>query len=518
MDSIFKTPRSRMITFCVIITTLFSLVGHMYFFTSNAFTHDSLMVYTSDANWQISLGRFGNLLLIFLRGNANVPWLIGVCFIIFSCFSVYTLCKLFRVESYLQIASISAIIVLNPFVSIQIATYIQVADIYACAQWLVILSVYLLCKNKYGFLAGIGLIAFSMSLYAAYFALACMLCIFCFWRILLDEEKSFSSTLTYVGKVILMLVGGIIVYSVMNKLVLNFTGIAQLDSYNSISNAYNFNIDVLTLFWNTYTYFVTIVMNPVGIHPSIILVLNIALASILIIEFTLMIRIMYSSSNAWLYIISFVLSALLLPFACCIIYFINKRTVHGLMMSQFYYFFMIPIFINNNYKRKNSRYTIKLLKLFTTITMALILVLSWDGVLYSNSIYLNKRLAWERTESLATHVVDRIEDEEGYQPGITKVYISGTPDENPYYQQRTDSEYLYTPMSEWQNVGLSWKYSISYPAYWITYIHNVLLINMNLISPYEDHTALDPSIEQMPLFPAEDSIQWINDVLVVKVS
>ncbi|HCT16686.1 MAG TPA: hypothetical protein DIW36_04680, partial [Ruminococcaceae bacterium] len=72
--------KNRML-FCFFWTIVFGLLAHSYRFFRSAFSHDSLDSIFSDSieyQWKIGLGRFFAPLVLKLRGNIALPWLVGI--------------------------------------------------------------------------------------------------------------------------------------------------------------------------------------------------------------------------------------------------------------------------------------------------------------------------------------------------------------------------------------------------------------------------------------------------------
>ena len=114
----------------------------------------------------------------------------------------------------------------------------------------------------------------------------------------------------------------------------------------------------------------------------------------------------------------------------------------------------------------------------------------------------------DATVSLFTRVIDRIEETEGYVPGVTPVAFSGSLFNNSLL---THGRKGY----EWF-VGIeAGAARYDYTASWTTrqYILNYLNYPMNIVAaPAPEETAA------MPVFPYDGSIGWVGDTIVVKLA
>ena len=105
-------------------------------------------------------------------------------------------------------------------------------------------------------------------------------------------------------------------------------------------------------------------------------------------------------------------------------------------------------------------------------------------------------------------MIDRIELLEGYTPGETKVAFVGMLTANPYLSHRRPE--FTTVDSE---VGLWGQYAVTYSmsAYITSYL------NYPLLEDPTDYSTI-PEVQEMPCFPAAESVQMINGTVVVKLS
>ena len=82
----FAKKHARLL-FCLAASLVVGLAAHGYFYTGIGFSQDSLMLYTNDVEWQISLGRFMIPVYYYLRGRFTVPWLLGLYCMVYAAIS-----------------------------------------------------------------------------------------------------------------------------------------------------------------------------------------------------------------------------------------------------------------------------------------------------------------------------------------------------------------------------------------------------------------------------------------------
>ena len=506
------------IIWCFMITALLGSISHGYFFSSNAFSHDSLLLYTSDDIWQISLGRFGMPFYRMLRGYLSVPWLIGVCLIGFATIAVYLISDMYQIRSRWMVAIIAAIIVSCPVVAIQIATFIPWADIYMCSMMLAALGVYLSEKYRFGIVAGCFITALSMSLYPAYFAASCILSIFCVWKKVFDSKADKVKIWKTVARQILLLILSLVVYVVMDRVVLHILQLQPIDNYNSLENAFHFDISLLpSQMMDTFRYVFVLFAYPLGHSSLMIRGGNILFALIFITACINKIMTIWKKEDRATRVVMFLLTLPALLFSAGIIYFINNGTVHGLMNAPFYLLYLSPIILFDNASQIK---TLQVSKLVGVLLIVVYGALFFDSAIYSNNCYLYKRLAYDRTNMFMTKLTYHLESDPNYEPGITPVAIIGLPDANEYYKNYNIlMDPYYDTMQYKQNIGMNVKYTITgalYFPYYFTYISSEKINCVDSVRIMELEAMQD--VIDMPVYPSKDCIKWINDTLVVKVS
>jgi len=172
---------------CRAASLLTGLCAHAYFYTGLGFSQDSLMLYTNDVDWQISLGRFMIPVYYYLRGRFTVPWLLGLYCILYAAISASLIASMMNIRKAGHLLLLCGIIMTNAAVTAQTATYVHVIDIYMLAFLMATLSVWFLWRFRFGFLVGIPLLMVGVGLYPAYFAAAAALCVLLVIQQLLDN-------------------------------------------------------------------------------------------------------------------------------------------------------------------------------------------------------------------------------------------------------------------------------------------------------------------------------------------
>ena len=184
-----------------------------------------------------------------------------------------------------------------------------------------------------------------------------------------------------------------------------------------------------------------------------------------------------------------------------------SHVVHLLMM---YAFCLLYVFIFAVVLRFAEIYKKQLVQRAVKGSAAILLLCIFVvNIQVANAAYVKKTTEQTATLSVMTRVVDRIESLDEYEPGVTPVLFVGIP-----------STYLYdfSPFHQLSWItGMYERSSVSYWSAYANYLHAILKVDINLMDESTGYATVgQDTIDAMPSFPQKDSIQKINDVVVVK--
>lgn len=140
------------------------------------------------------------------------------------------------------------------------------------------------------------------------------------------------------------------------------------------------------------------------------------------------------------------------------------------------------------------------------IVLASVLTISWSNIVYANQVYLKKDLQAKATESLLTRIVYEIESTDGYIAGVTPVAFYGNFENSPSLAD----------MESFKDIlpyGMG-KTSLTYTGTDYAFLTHILNVNMNLTRIGDGNEI----VRQMPNYPAEGSVAFVDGILVVKIS
>lgn len=195
----------------------------------------------------------------------------------------------------------------------------------------------------------------------------------------------------------------------------------------------------------------------------------------------------------------------LLPFAMNLSNFLSYAGMraHTLMMYSFALVYPLDLLLlrQSAAERSDSRHISRC----AAASLVLVAAIVWGNIQTANTLYLKKDLERQATVSQMTDVRIRLEQTEGYVPGETPVLFSGSPG--------GEAPEAFDRVSEITGAGMtSMAGSAGYAAYFEYVLQTPVCIRK------DPSVRNSPEIARMPVFPAEGSVAWIGDTLVVRMS
>ena len=490
-------------------SAVFFIIFHGSAFTSRIYAHDYLMeIYKGDAAWQIALGRICQPVLEYLRGAISSPWIIGSLMLLWTALSVCITVTLLDIKKISVICFISAFMSGNIIFISANASYMPWSDYYAFSLFLSLLSLWFVRKNKiYAYVISVIMLAAVFGIYQAYvFVYICMAMILFILDIFKDKDIKKSLRTIFISAVCFIIAG--LIYLAAWKLIQKATGIWTSNTYNgldSLGDYEGYSLGSLIInelkqyaaFFICPPVFVNISFHGIetnDIWKALIAFVNILIHAWIIISVVKKLiseRIKAFEKAAVLIIL------ILLPFAINGVSFLSKGMVHTLMMYPCIFVYVFALrFIDENIKEKK----------YSRLFLLMFLPVIWNSFIVAGQAYYKRNMQEEAAQSLVTRIICRIEETEGYEPGITKTAFAGSFEDSPYIPEPEIFKDL-----EIYGIG---KTSITYRGLEKEYIKYIMNVDMNLT----DIDVNDERVKAMPYFPKEGSVGYIDDTLVVKIA
>lgn len=480
------------------------LLGHLYVFVNFLLNTDGPnFIYFNN-----NVAEQGRWLLMYastISSDVTLPWVIGLLSLLYLSLTAMVLVELLELKNKLPIFLVSAVLVLYPSIT-ETFSYLYTADPYLLALLFSALSVLCVKKWKWGIFPGAFLLLCSMGIYQAYISFAALLILLVVLLSVFDESSTLKGTLISLGRYLAMgviasaanMVMMRVFLKISGKTFINVTGANMLgESVGSIIKHSLGNIGL------SYPLFFHYTFNLVGFATPFRRLIIFAYVAFI---FAILIYAIIKTKlwqKAWrlIYVVLFVL---LFPVAANIPSFISGTDIHYLVIQPYCIMFMLaPIAIDRIPPKKAPGL------IAHWGTFLLTILFCFQFFLTANIAYTSLHLRMERSYSMTLRLVDRIEQTEGYYPGMP-LLIVGTFDEE-YYPDKSTLDHLLTDMG-YTNGG----HILNTP----NRIFNIMLYYHGMefeIDQYEEFFD-KPEVKALEVFPNQNSIAVVDGVMVVRLS
>lgn len=495
---------------CFLSVLFWGLVAHGFMFMHWDLSHDSLsQFYSVSGSWRYALGRiFVPLYVRLVRANLTLPWLVGIYALVWLCLAAVIVCSLFSLRSKWKIFIVSGLLVANECVTALTGTYMSDLDGDMLAFFLAAAAVYCWRKKpgRGGFLEGTLLLSFSLGLYQSFLSSAVTLILILLVTDVFDR-KELSTILRSGLRALAMLVCGGILYVVWLKCSRLVTSVSLMTGqYNSLTTPLDksftdFLRNIVFGWANTVSGFIR---TPSLYNKTFSMVLNGAICLITVVLFFALCR--KRALNTKQKLLAFLLS-ILIPVGMDVS-FVLAGFSHDLMRYAYCFFgVLLLVFVNLWQADDTAVPTVRSRNGFVAMAYILLCLALLGNVMTSNALYVKKDLEAKATLALYTRIADRIESMDGYTAGETPVVFIGHPDALLETIPGFDNIYAITG-SEYRSAS---------NTYYQAYFENVLQRPIHVVQ-LDEESKDDEFIKEMPSFPDQDSVQWHDGKVIVKLS
>lgn len=499
---------------CFLFTYLWGIAAHGYIFLNNSISHDSLDEFVLSS--EMAVGRryangrvFWLMYRSLLQMDKVYPWLIGLLSLLYIGIAVFLVIRIFKVKSKPLMFLISGIMTVNITVVATAATFLHDFDCDMFALLLSVAAVSLWKEHRWGYLWGSIPVMVMLGLYQGYITVTITLAMFVCILMLLDGasfQQVFFSGIKAIGMII---IGGIL-YFIAMKGILVITHRTLSDLYNSPAKLLEITpASLLPMVKDTYFNTLKLLMRPATVYPyGFIRFINgaIYLTGFLTVARHVWIRKLGVPEALLLFTL-----ILLLPLGMNIVAVLSGGVSQELMYYALFLVFPFIIVVIDRYANGLTIPGISEHPL-QTICFLLLGVLLWGNLMFAHEAYLVKDFEQDALLSYMTRVAYRIEEEPDYIQGGTPIAFIGYP------------EHVITLMPDANQVYEVNGMYYPYPWYCGTadkyvYYYRYILMNPAVIATDDIVLPLaqNPEVIAMPSYPEEGCMQFINDVLVVKL-
>ena len=515
-NPLFVVTKTDKQTFIASLTC--SAFGYLYFAFNIIQNHDAIefLYWDWTTKRTYTQGRWVEWLLYSISGGLLTPWLSILIAIIALALCTVLIIRIFDVKDIISIIAISACFSLNPFM-ISSFIYTFMIDDFMIGLLFGILGVYLVnCHKVWGLVAGSILVSISMARYQAFVCVIVAILTIRLLQVLVQGYTSNMNIIRLIIKYAIHVVGSMVLYLLINRLVLLLTN-TNMSEYRNLDTMGQIGISQLIggirpAYHAFINYFeVTRILGGEIAYIAMIFILLFVLISSLGL-------LIYRKNKSLLQILLVVIILFSLPILLNTIFFTGAGNIHLLMQHSLCFLLVCGVVLCRelnidgikNLKPKFMQICTKMV-----VICAIFIAFRWGVIANETATVLEMQN--RNMYALCIRIVDRIEQYPDFDIRTTPVAIiigymedknSNYPVTKPYfakYQQLTGifaRDYAY----------------IGHPKRTHDYIRDH--IGFNYINKDYDLNAITTSEEyqEIPTFPAKESLAIIDGVLVVKVS
>lgn len=513
-----KISQNDKLAFCY--TCIITFICHITFFVERWLNEDDFR-YIFGEPTNIGSGRWmnGNI----LGSKYLLPIVLLVITMIALGLSSALINSMFKIKDKFFVFLISALLATFPILALGFG-YSFMIERYVLGILTATFSVYITDKYKYGFIFGAFVLAISLGYYQSYLSIAITLSIFLILIKGFDDIK-IKKYIEYILRFLIMGILGIILYLIMVKISCYITGM-QLYNYKGINKIGTLPplSKIPWLIIRTYGHFIGFLFGKFFIKPLnyglcaqlILSIVDCILVLILIIKSKI-----YQNKYKFALILFFII---ILPLGFNIIDFIAyESNISSLNIYQFVFVFILPLILMNCLYNANEQQN----KLITSFSMTVLswvtcisaIMLIWHNFVITNIYYLKINHFYTYTVELTNRIYDRIESIEGFN-SETKVLLGNL--NGIYNGLRTnntfDEIFLYDQGLWHQFIGY-YPVPIQSDFKFHMLVSNIIGINLKSVSTEEYEKIINSQeYQEMKNWPHKDSIKFIDDILVIKIS
>lgn len=248
-------------------TFIIGIVTHIKIIVGLYATQDGLsngMAYIKPSTWELALGRWGIVIFERLNNFIMIPSVATVsCILLLSIASIFIV-DLFNLKNKFSIIVVSILTVLCPSITITFL-YVHTSLAYCMNFLLGILVIWFIYKIKYkkvGLAISTLLFSLVLSIYQSYIGVVVGLCVMYNLLTLLKNEVSIKDLFINICKAIFVVIIGAIIYYILTIIVLKISNIA-MSTYNGANNVSiitiiaNLKNSIIYTYKDFYKYFMT---------------------------------------------------------------------------------------------------------------------------------------------------------------------------------------------------------------------------------------------------------------------
>ena len=491
----------------LLVTFVIGIIAHGFILTNKLPNHDDIQsIYSKGVTFE--LGRWGLELIKYVLPNYSMSWFNGIVMIISILLASSLIVKILGIRSKVKQCLIGAIMVTYSSVTSTLV-YNFTAGAYGIAILLSVLCVYFAIKEKkvLNIIISIICLILSLSIYQAYVCITASLFIILLLQDCTNKTEEIKNIIKKLIKYLLILIISLVLYLASVIIINNILGI-NLSTYQGADQVTNISLSVIVKgIINSYLSVPRLILRDFyGLSAGILLKIGYTISILTILLLAIIcIKSIIKSSKAKA--ILFVVLGIILPIAMNLMYIISSGIeIHSLMIYANFFILILPLVFIEKLPET------KFMKVINKIIIITLIAMSYKYIVYANECYFKLNLSYENTISFYTTLVTRIQSTPGYNED-TKVAFIGFNDVANIYNNSENFKDIEEFTGILSNKQMITAYSKE------NFIKNYIGVDFNYLSE-QGIIQLESreEVKQMNIYPYDNSIKMIDNIIVVKFS
>lgn len=498
-------------------TLISGFLTHGFFYANTLLAHDNIKLYGA----YFSVLRWATLLFYFPRAFLLLPWVIGLISMVELAVVNILIARMFSLRKLGN--QLLLVITTVTFPSVIAFHNYGAADLYTGSLMFAVIAAYFFSKKGIGnsFLS-VAFLTISIASYQAFLCTTASLMLMLLLTQVTIRRDKLKHILLSAGKALLILASSVVIYFAV-YLILKNLGLPGATDYRNqdaigIFNAQNLWDWTLLTYKRALVYYLGYKPNPLPLFIQAFELICVAIVLFFTISGLSKQRFFQEPARLLLAI----LIVLLLPLAINAIQLLNNGLIPHQLMT---FAFIIPwIFVLQygewltNQMDEKKAFSRKLHRGLAILCAMLICSNAYYCYIVANADYLNRKMNYDASLSLATRIVDRIENIEEYTPE-TPVMFSGELDSGYAAHARLGFDLLQDVKSSYSYTGQAMTYNNKYGSTVQWFITTVLSSNMRFVPAEQiEYYSNLYTVKNLESFPSQNCYTWVEGVLVFKLN
>lgn len=508
MEKIFTKLKEEQYKVPFVSALVIGLITHMVMIVNKYPNIDSMTNFYFDQN-MVTSGRWFLMIACGFSTFYDLNFVNGLLAIILISICAVYVTRFFDVKKKYSLILIPAVMATFPAVAATMS-YMYTVDGYMLGLLLAILAAYVSRKYKFGFFAGMVLLAFSMGTYQAYVSVTILLCLFDIVFAVINNDDIFD-VWNKGFKYLMMGIGGGTLYFGILKICLAVQH-KELDTYQGINEMGKFNFAMIPeRIAHMYTDFGAFIFKGRIFVNNIftMVIMSIIVSSAIVAIFVLFAK--NKAFKKWYNWLILLLCIGLMPFGTNIMLMMSSKVEYHLLMRMQWEVYIIAMVVIAE-RTLSAFETVKdKLNIAKTITVVLIAGLCYNFLLMDNIAYFNLQQQYEKTYAYCVRLLDRIENTDGYYQGIP-ICLVGEVSKTSYPKTELTAD-----VTEKMR-GTDGDFLLYRGEQYEEFMKNYLGATLNILTgDYVTDMYYSEEYAEMTSFPDKGSIKIVNGIMFIKL-